>query len=175
MVSSSSPRLSIRRACEQDAEELTRIHTQKSSYYWTLQLPYPSVKMWRERLTKEDDHFMLVATRGEQVVGAAGLEWDAHPRIRHVGRIGMTVDEQCRGQGIGQKLLAELIDVAENWLGLLRIELVVYTDNSAAIKLYEKLSFVTEGRLKSTTLREGELVDVFMMARVKSVSQAGTP
>ncbi len=59
----------------------------------------------------------------------------------------------CRG--IGQALLRAIIDLAENWLGLTRLELEVYTDNVAAIRLYEKAGLVREGTKQQYALREG--------------------
>ncbi|MFO7698719.1 MAG: GNAT family N-acetyltransferase, partial [Anaerolineae bacterium] len=62
-------------------------------------------------------------------------------------------------QGIGEALLAALIDLGENWLGLTRLELEVYTDNAPAIALYQKLGFVIEGTKRRYAMREGVLVD----------------
>ncbi len=163
----------IRRAEEEDAKDLVRIHTQKSSYLSTLQLPYPSATLWRERLRKGD--YVLVAELQGKVVGIVGLEQGINPRIRHVGKIGMTVDENYRGKGIGFTLLNEIISVAETWLGISRIELEVYTDNKPAIALYKKLLFVQEGTLKSNAMRDGVLVDSFMMARIKPTGYGTIP
>ncbi len=37
--------------------------------------------------------------------------------------------------------MSEILDLADNWLMLVRIELGVFTDNEKAIKLYEKFGF----------------------------------
>ena len=62
-------------------------------------------------------------------------------------------------------ILAALIDLAENWLGLTRLELTVYADNAAAIGLYRKFGFVAEGTHVGYALREGVMVDALAMAR----------
>lgn len=36
------------------------------------------------------------------------------------------------------------LDLADNWLGLSRVELTVFTDNATAIALYEKFGFEIE-------------------------------
>jgi putative acetyltransferase len=59
------------------------------------------------------------------------------------------------------------INLAENWLNLKRLDLQVYTDNPAAIHLYEKYGFQIEGTLRRCAFRDGEYVDAFTMARVK--------
>jgi putative acetyltransferase len=38
-----------------------------------------------------------------------------------------------------------MLDVTDNWLNLTRTELSVYTDNAAAVALYERFGCKTEG------------------------------
>lgn len=83
----------------------------------------------------------------------------------------MAVHEQWQGRGVGTALLAAAIDLADNWLNLLRLELTVYTDNEAAIHLYRKSGFETEGTLRHYAFRDGVLVDAYAMARLKQQSQ----
>jgi len=64
-------------------------------------------------------------------------------------------------------LLGALIDIADNWIGLERLVLEVYTDNIRAQKLYEKFGFEIEGRLRADSMRNGERVDAYVMARLK--------
>jgi len=45
-------------------------------------------------------------------------------------------------------LLKEALDMADNWLNLVRLELEVYTDNLGAISLYKKFEFEVEGEKK---------------------------
>jgi putative acetyltransferase len=59
------------------------------------------------------------------------------------------------------------IDLAENWLGLTRIELDVFVDNAPAIALYESCGFRVEGTARNFCLRDGALVDAHYMARLK--------
>lgn len=60
-----------------------------------------------------------------------------------------------------------VIDLAENWLNLKRLELTVNTDNPSAIHLYEKYGFVIEGTLRKNAFRAGTYIDGYAMARVK--------
>ncbi|WP_246777034.1 hypothetical protein [Microvirga sp. VF16] len=41
--------------------------------------------------------------------------------------------------------MRELVDAADDWLGLRRMELTVYTDKGRAIRLYQRFGFETEG------------------------------
>jgi putative acetyltransferase len=59
-----------------------------------------------------------------------------------------------------------MIDLADNWLGLRRIELTVFADNVAAIHLYQKCGFTIEGTARQFALREGAYCDAHTMARL---------
>jgi L-phenylalanine/L-methionine N-acetyltransferase len=87
--------------------------------------------------------------------------------MRHVGEIGMAVRDDWRGKGVGSRLMEAVLDLADNWLGLTRVELRVYTDNEAAVALYKKFDFEIEGTHRRLALRDGEYVDAYSMARVK--------
>ena len=51
-------------------------------------------------------------------------------------------------------------------MNLLRLELVVFVDNEAAIRLYRKHGFVIEGTHRAFALRKGAFVDAYAMARL---------
>jgi putative acetyltransferase len=59
------------------------------------------------------------------------------------------------------------VDLADNWLNLRRLELEVYTDNEAAIRLYERFGFEREGTLRQYAYRNGRYVDSYLMARLR--------
>jgi putative acetyltransferase len=79
----------------------------------------------------------------------------------------MSVDEALQGRGIGRALMAAVIDLADNWYNLRRLELEVYTDNDVAIRLYQRFGFIIEGTHRSYAYREGAFVDAYSMARLR--------
>lgn len=157
----------IRRATVDDAEAVARIYTDPSAYAGTLQLPYPSATTWRERLVPVDGIVHLVACSGTELVGNLGLHLNLKtPRRAHAGSFGMGVPSAWQRKGVGSALLAAALDLADNWLGLARLELTVYVDNEAALGLYKKFGFQIEGTLRGYSLRDGALVDAYTMARM---------
>jgi putative acetyltransferase len=60
-----------------------------------------------------------------------------------------------------------LIDFADNWLNLTRLELEVYADNEAAIHLYESFGFEIEGTLRKHAFRDGRYIDSIVMGRLR--------
>lgn len=102
----------------------------------------------------------------EKVIGSAGLTVYANPRLRHSAGIGIMVHKDFQDKGVGTALMEALIDIADNWLMLVRVELSVYTDNKRAIHLYEKLGFKKEGIKKMAAIRNGKFTDEITMARI---------
>lgn len=162
----------IRRAEPSDAEGVRQIFSGPNAMRGTLQLPHPSIEMWRKRLSEPaDGTFNLLACVENEIVGQLGLHTFPHtPRRRHVGQIGMAVRDDWQGKGAGSALMAAAMDLADNWLNLSRIELEVYTDNEHAIRLYKKFGFVTEGTHLRFAYRDGQFVDVYAMARLRENS-----
>ena len=159
----------VRHSEERYIETIRRLYAQPDVYASTLQLPFPSAELWKARLGKAHEHFYsLVACDGEDVLGQIGIEQFAAPRRRHVANIGMAVFPQARGVGVGGALLEAAIELCEGWLGVTRIELEVYTDNAAAVALYQRYRFRIEGTASRYALRAGEYVDVHLMARLKT-------
>ena len=163
--------ITIRRATPKDAGSYARIMGDDDVYPNLLQMPYADEETWRTRLTdscapgKLD--LGLVAELDGDVVGNAGL----HPvgpaqRRRHVMGLGIAVATTAQGKGVGNALMQALVDYADDWAGVLRIELTVYPDNTRAIALYEKFGFVHEGRFRAYAMRNGEYVDTLAMARL---------
>ena len=102
--------------------------------------------------------------------GSATLEQFARVRRSHCGSIGMGVAGAWQRQGIGSRLLGELLDIADNWMNLRRVELAVYCDNEAAVALYRKHGFEVEGQLRDYAIRDGGYADVYSMARLRSTA-----
>ncbi len=63
--------------------------------------------------------------------------------------------------------MTKILDIADNYLKLVRVELGVYTDNSRAISLYEHFGFKIEGTKLKSAIRLGEYADEYIMARIK--------
>jgi putative acetyltransferase len=157
----------IRHSEDSDIEKIRSIYAEPSNYTATLQLPFPSPEVWKKRLsTPSEGSFSLVACREGEILGQLSMSVMSNPRRKHVANFGMAVKASTRRKGVGSALVKAAIELAEKWLVVRRIELEVYTDNTAAIELYKKFGFAIEGTAKYYAFRNGEFVDVHFMARV---------
>lgn len=71
------------------------------------------------------------------------------------------------GKGVGTDSCTLLLNYAFNQLNLRKVSLTVYDNNPGAIRLYEKLGFQTEGRLRKHIFAEGEYIDKLWMGVFK--------
>jgi L-phenylalanine/L-methionine N-acetyltransferase len=159
----------IRAAEPEDAEAIHAILRCPHVVANTLQIPWRPLAYTRERYLGQNDDHVLVALVDGRVVGHLGLSTLTGARQRDVGKFGMAVHDDYQGRGIGTALMAAMIDLADNWLGLRRLELEVWADNDPAIHLYNKFGFEVEGTGRQFAYRAGELVDALYMARLKAL------
>jgi L-phenylalanine/L-methionine N-acetyltransferase len=165
------PPITIRRPRPEDAATMVAIMGDPEVLPGLLQLPHPTEAMWKKRIEEmpvgpTTAELFIVAERGGEVVGNAGCHPLQQVRRRHAAHIGMAVAKHAQGQGVGSALMAAIIDWADNWAQLLRLELTVYDDNAAALALYRKFGFVVEGTHRAYALRDGAYTDTLFMARL---------
>jgi putative acetyltransferase len=159
--------VTIRAREPSDWQEIADLMSLPKVRFGTLRLPFVSGDHWRRMLEKPGDGVTsIVAVLDGRIVGLAGLIQD-NGRRSHAAQIFMSVHDDHCGRGIGTAMLAALVDAADNWLNIRRMELTVYVDNEAGIRLYKKFGFEIEGTRRADAFRAGKFVDSLMMARVR--------
>lgn len=157
----------IRAARPSDYEGIAALGSLPRLRWGTLRLPYQSpeaTKKWLESQTP--NNLSLVVEKDGVIIGSGGFE-RYQGRRNHVGSLGMGLHDDYHGRGIGTRLLREILDTADNWFNLRRIELTVYVDNAPAIALYKRHGFAIEGTHRDFAFRDGSFVDAHAMARLK--------
>ena len=87
-----------------------------------------------------DDTIYLVAAKAGRIVGLCGVQ-----NISGEGEItNVSVARDCRGEGIGYKMVKQLLERGVG-IGIKDYTLEVRASNEPAIRLYERLGFVSEG------------------------------
>jgi putative acetyltransferase len=160
--------LVIRSAEPEDAAQVAALLGQEGVYAGLLQTPFsPNASRTEYHQKVEPQGCRLVAVASGEIVGMAGLHMAGMSLRRlHVRNLGIGVSLPWQGRGIGRRLLAQALDWADNWAGVLRVELHVHADNERAKALYQSMGFVEEGRHKAYSLKGGRYVDSFSMARL---------
>ena len=158
--------ITIRHAEPTDAPALRDLYAMPNAQAGTLHLPTPPLSQWQKRL-EISDVVALVAEVDGGLVGQIALHVEPNPRRKHVAGIGMGVRDDWTGKGVGSALLGAVLEMADDWLNLRRIELTVYGDNQGALALYRKFGFEQEGLARGYAFRRGDYVDALYMARIK--------
>jgi len=118
------------------------------------------------KLIEHENQILLLAFLDEQLIGNLDFHVGKRKRLAHTGGFGMSVHPDFRGLGVGNALLARMIDWAKANPRLERIELNVLASNEPAIGLYRKLGFVEEGRkVDAIKYQDGTYVDDLQMVR----------
>jgi len=162
-----------------DAADIHKILTHPAVGYGTNQIPSQELPVTTEWLQKQNPgkfRFSAVAQHengSSKVVGNLTLHQPQNPRLVHSAWFGMSVHPHYWDLGIGACLVETALDLADNWLGLKRVELEVHADNPAAIHLYKKYGFILEGTKRLYSFGAGRWADAHFMARISNNVQSG--
>ena len=159
--------LTIRAPRPEDVPALTALANLPGVRAGTLRLPFTGEEMVRRRLLEPGPgaHVIVGALDAEPV--ATATLFRGVGRRAHSGEVLLMVHDAHWGRGIGGRMLGALTDLADRWLGLMRLQLEVNVDNDAAIRLYERAGFEIEGTLRADALRDGALIDSHVMGRLR--------
>jgi putative acetyltransferase len=112
----------------------------------------------------------FVALAGDRIIGHLALHTHAG-----LGDVAMAIVADWRGRGVGSALMAAAIDRARHD-GLHKLALQLWPHNTAAFRLYQKVGFIEEGRLRRHyRRRNGELWDALVMGLVLDTTTPGSP
>lgn len=127
---------------------------------------------WFEAMIKRpmDEQTLAIEAlidRKWQLVGSCGfhnLEW----RVSQA-EVGILIGaKQHWNKGIGTAAMSLLVQHAFETLNLNRVYLRVFESNPAAIRSYEKVGFIHEGRMRQADYQDGKQIDVLYMGLLRS-------
>jgi len=112
---------------------------------------------------KNDELFFLIRTLEEDLtiglIGLNGIQW-----VHGDAWVGIGLGErEYWGEGYGTDAMRILQRYAFEELNLHRLSLSVFEYNSRAIRSYEKVGFVIEGRVRQFLNRDGRRYDMIFM------------
>lgn len=83
------------------------------------------------------------------------------------GQLGYWLGEQYWGRGLMSEAVESVSEYALSHFGLARLEAPVFAWNPASMRVLEKAGFAREGVLRSSALKEGQLIDQVLYALVR--------
>jgi putative acetyltransferase len=122
-------------------------------------------------ITSDTQQGFVAVDDAGNVIGNLGIELHGYG----VAELGMMVDSDWRGRGVGKALLEAGIDWARS-VGAHKVALQHWPTNTRAAALYEKFGFVEEGRLhRHYRRRNGELWDAVVRGLILDDDTPGGP
>ena len=117
-----------------------------------------------EAVREAKNQTILVAEESDELIGFITALGRPYKRKRHAAHVVVGILQKYAHQGIGTKLFIAM----EKWAlkhKIHRLDLSVMVHNKAAIGLYRKMGFQTEGRMKDSLVVDGRYVDEYLMAK----------
>jgi len=120
---------------------------------------------WVHRLRTKNTAVYFLVEYNDEPVGVVGLS-NLNMRDKSAS-VGIYIgNEKFRGKGLGKLMMYALLKFSFDILRLNRVQIEVFSDNIAAIHLYEKF-FQKEGTLREFKFKNGVFRDVIVMSILK--------
>ncbi len=133
-------------------------------------LPTSPQKQLEKTLNQLNDPNTIIFTICDKMTGDAvgqtgffRIDWVGRMAIFYIG-ISKKINQ---GKGFGKETVKLMIEYAFDILNMHRIQLHVTTENTAAIKAYERNGFLIEGLLREAMYGQGEYHDFHLMGILK--------
>jgi RimJ/RimL family protein N-acetyltransferase len=113
-------------------------------------------------LAHRNQQVRLMIWAGAQAIGLVQLT-GIHT-VHRSAEFSLLIGEAAfRGQGYGHEATRHCLQHAFSDLNLHRLELRVRADNQPALRLYRRVGFVEEGRLRQAIFKQGQRIDLLIM------------
>lgn len=170
-------RVVLRPATLQDSESTLRnVNRIGAEDVYIMVEEVPSLKEERRWLTAFDGirNVLFVAVADGEVIGAADCHGGNFPKDRHVGGIGIAIQDGWREAGLGRRMMERVLE----WMRarkFAKAELAVFATNHRARRLYESLGFEEEGNRRNHVRIRGAYVDEILMGMWLGPEGPSTP
>ena len=131
---------------------------EKSFHEFFLTMPGPELMFIKHRVTDPavihewcrsidlGRNLPLLAVQNGKIVGCATLHQQLGGWRRHIARVSVYIHPRCRGRGLAQALISDLIHIARE-CGLEKMEAEFIGKQEGAMKMFALLGFGTLARL----------------------------
>lgn len=111
------------------------------------------------------NRWVIVRRDDGRPIGTCGFHKWIQPY--HKVEIGYDLSPSAWKQGYMTEALHRILTYAFTEMAINRVEAVVYPQNSASIRLAERLGFVREGLMREVICRDGQFYDHWLMALLR--------
>jgi RimJ/RimL family protein N-acetyltransferase len=120
----------------------------------------------RKAMNRSNEFVVFVIQDAEKspigICKLTNIDWTSRNAELQI-RIGKSTNQ---GKGLGTIAVSKLCEFGFRDLGLVRIQLFVWSSNQRAIRSYEKAGFSQEGILRKAIFVDGKFQDVYLMSKL---------
>jgi [ribosomal protein S5]-alanine N-acetyltransferase len=159
--------IGIREYQPTDLTHLKRLAAE-DSVQRSMAFPHPSDdKAWEHYIDeRQGDHSkILIILHHEEFVGFITLKGNAIPEIY---QLTYCIESQWQNKGFATVAIETCLPVLFQGTGCIRLQAFVEPHNGASCRILEKCGFTREGLLRRSIKMEGELVDAYLYALLKT-------
>lgn len=134
----------------------------------TTKMTLKKEKLWLDSTIssiKKKEKVMIIVELDGICVGSCEITRDQYDVSRHVGTLGVGLQKQARGIGLGTSLVQLCLIEAKKKLGLKLVKLYVFDTNNIGKSMYEEMGFKEIGRIPNGVLHDGKYKDDIIMAK----------
>ncbi|MCD7954409.1 MAG: GNAT family N-acetyltransferase [Lachnospiraceae bacterium] len=129
---------------------------------------YTAESEWNylEQKNISENEAMLVCIVEGRLVGNCEISFQQNLKTKHRASVALGIIREFWNQGIGTRMLQELIRLSQSREDVLQVELDFIEGNNRARYLYEKMGFrITGIRPNAVRLKDGTLLNEYMMMK----------
>ena len=160
--------LEIRKALIGDIKEITDIYNEAikntNTTFDTIGKTVEEQQVWFKNHGPKNP--IIVAVKNDKILGWAALsKYDKKRAYSETAEISLYIKSKYQHQGIGKKLIVELIKEGEK-AGLHSIIARITEGNDVSIKLHKSVGFKIIGVMKEVGYKFGKRLDVYLMQKL---------
>jgi RimJ/RimL family protein N-acetyltransferase len=121
------------------------------------------IERWMRNI---ENLIILGAEHDRRLIGYAQIHKGSNPRRRGTVGLAIYLHQDYHGVGLGTEMVGLLLEAAEEH-GVHKVNLDTVADNEAAIRLFEKMGFEVEGRIRDSYRGlDGGYHDIIAMGKI---------
>jgi RimJ/RimL family protein N-acetyltransferase len=121
------------------------------------------IERWMRNI---ENLIILGAEHDRRLIGYAQIGQSSNPRRRGIAGLAIYLHQDYQGVGLGTEMTGLLLEAAEEH-GVHKVNLETVADNEAAMRLFEKMGFEVEGRIRDSYRgADGGYHDIIAMGKI---------
>ena|SRR2546422_1751396 len=132
--------------------------------------PHPyteeSARAFLELVSRQDPVTFYAIATPQEAIGGIGVTLNADVH-RLTAEMGYWLGEPYWRKGIMTETVTRFTDYVFEEFGLVRVYAEPYAGNLSSCRVLEKAGYVLEGRLRCSVIKNGQIIDQLMYAKIK--------